>query len=419
MSNHFTEEENDESLEPPGQSCFSSFWWERPDLRYHEIDRMLYFGQTCLENIFSDVGDLPTFVYHPERIAEKAAMIRSALPEVTLLYAIKANRHPAILEKMRTLVDGIDVCSPNEARLALEAGFSGRQLSYTGTSLSESDLDFLAERPDIHVNVDSLSLLTRMGKRSPRRKLGIRINPEMGLGYRNESRLVYSGRQRPGKFGLLEEQLPEAVSIARRYQLEIDTVHWHVGCGWLDRQLDHLAEILNKTTSFVSQLPGVQKINLGGGLGIPFRGDDHPLSLDRWSTIVRDIVGGRWKIVLEPGSFLVQDAGLLLARINTVERKRQWLFVGVNAGFNLTMEPVFYGMRLEPVFLRLPEPGRVVGPVTIAGNINEAHDLFAEDLVMPVPEEGECIGFLNAGAYAASMSSNHCMRGNFREIIVS
>ena len=280
MNRHSAEEGNDESPEPPGQSSIlPSFWWERADLRYHEVDRVLYYGQTCLEDVLSGSDSLPTYVYRLARIAEKAAMIRAALPGVTLLYAMKANRHPAILEQMPVLADGIDVCSPNEARLALKSGFSERQISYTGTSLSEADLDFLVEHPDIHVNADSLSLLERMGKRSPGRRLGIRINPEMGLGYRNESRLVYSGQTRPGKFGLLAEQLPEALAVARRHRLAIDTVHWHIGCGWLDGQLDDLAEILRKTTSLVSQLPDVEKVNLGGGLGVPFRADDKPRHL--------------------------------------------------------------------------------------------------------------------------------------------
>lgn len=418
MNSVFAEEGSDESPEPPGRARISPpFWWERSDLCYDEIDRTLRLGQTRLEDILS-ADDLPTFVYRPARVAEKAAMIRAALPKVTLLYAMKANRHPAIFEQMLTSADGIDVCSPNEARSALANGFPERQLSYTGTSLSEADLDFLTEHPEIHVNVDSLSLLIRMGKRMPGRALGMRINPEMGLGYRNESRLVYSGNKRPGKFGILEEQLPDALALARQYRLKIDTVHWHIGCGWLTEQLDDLAEILRRTTSLVTQIPDVEKINLGGGLGVPFREDDQPLSLGRWSAIVKEVIAERWHIVLEPGSFLVQDAGILLTRVNTVERKRRWTFVGVNAGFNLAMEPVFYGMRLEPIFLRLPKE-RQIGQVTIAGNINEGHDLFVEDFFMPTPKEGETLVFLNAGAYAASMASNHCMRGEFREMVVS
>ncbi len=414
MNGMLLKEGRDESPEPPGSSGQGlSCWWQRADLRYR--DDVLYFGETALGDFAAQAGDTPAYVYRPARAAEKAAMIRSALPEATLLYAMKANRHPAILTRMRETVDGIDICSPNEARLALASSFREEQLSYTGTSLSESDLTFLAEHPGIHVNVDSLACLRRLASRCPGRSLGVRINPESGIGYRNEARLVYSAQERPGKFGLLKEQLPEAAAMAKHFGCRICTVHWHVGCGWLDEQLTGLAEILERATSMAASLPDVEWINLGGGLGVPFRADDKPLSLDRWSEAVRKAVGGRWRVCLEPGSFLVQDAGILLARVNTVETKRQWTFAGVNAGFNLAMEPVFYGMRLEPVYLNRPAPQRKIAPVTIAGNINEAHDLLARDMEMPVPEEGEWLGFLNAGAYAAAMASNHCLRGGFLE----
>ena len=420
MTNSTTEEGNDESKEPPGQpTLHAPFWWERHDLHYCKDAGAVFFGQACLEEILIDAGHLPTFVYRPARFAEKVTSLRSTLPDTTILYAVKANRHPAILAQALSSVDGIDVCSPNEARLVLANGFAERQISYTGTSLSDADIDFLAEHPAIHVNADSLSLLRRIGQRCPGRTMGIRINPEMGLGYRNEPRLVYSAQERPGKFGLLAEQLPEAIALAKEHRLQLNTVHWHIGCGWLNDQLDGLVRILDKATTLVSQLPDVENVNLGGGLGVPFRSDDAVLSLPRWAEIVASTVAGRWKITLEPGSFLVQDSGVLLTRVNTVERKRNWIFAGVNAGFNLVMEPVFYGMRLEPFFLRRPESTRPIESVTIAGNINEAHDLLAQDFVMQVPKEGEALGFLNAGAYAASMSSNHCLRGDYREVIVN
>ncbi len=418
--NRRQEDETSESPEPPGEQGATRFWWERSDLRYRfrPGGNTLFFGENRLEDFAARSEDLPMFVYSPARIRVKIGLLRTALPEAALFYAIKANRHPEILDTMLSHVDGIDVCSPREATLALNSGFSEDRISYTGTSLSERDLDFLTSHPSIHVNADSLSFLRRLVDRNPGRTIGVRINPEMGIGYRNESRLVYADPDRPSKFGLLSEQIPEALEIASRQNCRIETIHWHIGCGWLGNQLEDLRMILRRAAQMVARFPDAQRINLGGGLGVPFRNDDGLLPLEQWARIVRESVVDRWQIQLEPGSFLVQDAGLLLVRVNTVERKRGEAFVGVNAGFNLVPEPVFYGMRLEPVFLTLPEPDRPVEPVVLAGNINEAHDLLARDFTMPIPREGEYLALLNAGAYAASMASNHCLRGEYREAVV-
>ncbi|MGL4942324.1 MAG: hypothetical protein ACRC46_03940 [Thermoguttaceae bacterium] len=412
-----------DSPEPPGATVPSTdddTWWRRADLDYH--DGMLRFDATDLATLVAGTvagtDETPCYVYRPARAIEKAAMLRVALPNVRILYAVKANRHPEILRAARESVDGIDVCSPNEARLALSHGFRQEQISYTGTSLSESDVAFLVEHSAIHVNVDSFSSLRRLAARSPQRAIGFRINPELGIGYRNESRLVYASPVRPSKFGFLAEQIPEALAMATSFGCRVTTVHWHVGCGWLANELGSLRTILQRATAIAATIPTVTTVNLGGGFGVPFQHDDGVLPLDRWSEIVRETLGERWAITIEPGAFLVQDAGVLLARVNTVERKRDTIIVGVNAGFNLAMEPVFYGMPLLPLHVVSPPASRPREVVTIAGNINEAHDLLARDVLFPVPEEGEWLAFLNAGAYAAAMSSQHCLRGEYREVVV-
>ncbi|MGL6196744.1 MAG: hypothetical protein ACRC2T_18185 [Thermoguttaceae bacterium] len=405
----------------PNSPTQKQFWWERADLRYSS-DGLLTFGDTLLPCLVNDSqkqlsSDVPIYVYNIGRIREKVSMLRNALPDATILYAIKANRFPGIVQEMRSLVDGIDVCSPKEAQLAIQNGFSPEKISYTGTSISDADLRFLADHPQIHVNADSLSQLRRLVAVRPNQPIGIRINPEQGIGYRNEKRLVYAQSERPSKFGILREQIPDAVKIASDANCVIDTVHWHVGCGWLAPQLPALFQILETTLSMTSTIPTVRRINLGGGIGIPFQQDDVPLPLNDWAAWIRNHTN-RYEIVIEPGSFLVQDAGILLTQVNTVERKRDWVFAGVQAGFNLLMEPVFYKMPCEPVFLQLPEKNRELGLVTFAGNINEAHDMLLQDVHMPIPREGEWLGFLNAGAYGAAMASNHCLRGEYKEFAV-
>lgn len=112
----------------------------------------------------------------------------------------------------------------------------------------------------------------------------------------------------------------------------------------------------------------------------------------------------------------MKDAGVLLLEVNDVEmRAGQW-FVGVNGGFNLHPEPVFYDLPLEPVPTRRQAGRRQ--RLTIAGNINEAHDLWSRAVVLPLPEPGDVWAFLNAGGYGAAMASDHCRRGEWRELLL-
>ena len=107
---------------------------------------------------------------------------------------------------------------------------------------------------------------------------------------------------------------------------------------------------------------------------------------------------------------------MLLLTVNTVEKKAGTLFVGVDGGFNLHPEPAFYSLPLEPVPCVIRDtPAR---KLTIAGNINEAMDIFAHGIRLPVPSEGDVLAFLNAGGYGAAMSSQHCLRGRFREYLL-
>lgn len=396
-----------------------SVWWAKSDLRY--LSGRLTFGNVDLATLARRFT--PTFVVRPKRAAENLALLRAAASEIDVFYAVKANRHPLILQTLRDAgINGVDVCSPNEARLALAAGFEPERLSYTGTSVSNADLAFLASEPAIHVNADSLAMLRRLLDVAPaadgiarRKTVGVRVNPEIGLGYRDEGRLTYSGTGPISKFGILTEQVDDALQIARSRGAAITTLHWHVGCGWLGNQLEQFETVLRRGIEFAERFPDLDQINLGGGIGVPLAADDTPVDLTAWRDAIRRLVGGRWRVCIEPGAFLVQNTSLLLVEVATVEPKRGEWHVGVNAGFNLLMEPVFYGMPAEIVPLRLPSPEARKSPCYFVGNINEAHDRHPRRLEIPLPAEGDYFALLNAGAYGTSMASNHCLRGDYRE----
>ncbi len=398
-----------------------TLWWQRDDVQYVEDE--LHFSTHNLNTMAYELGT-PLYVYSSDRLRQNLERLHRVLDERAIahriFYAMKSNRYAPLLTYLKlTGLCGIDACSPQEVRQARQVGFLPSEISFTGTALSNADLDELARSPDLIINCDSLSSLRRLGDRCPGRAIGLRINPGLGLGYRTNPHLRYAGTK-PTKFGIYPEQWEEALALAHRYGLQIQGLHVHAGCGYLTPQLATWSAILQRCQNILDRLPSVSYINLGGGLGIPLVADDAPLDLERWADIVAEQLGDRpQQIYLEPGDYIAKDAGILILQTTMVEQKQDTWFVGMNGGFNLHIEPAFYHLPLEPVPARRrrsqPDwPARV----TVTGNINEALDCWAEDVVLSPIQEGDYLCFLNAGGYGASMSSNHCMRGQFTEVLL-
>jgi diaminopimelate decarboxylase len=392
-------------------------WWERVDLRYEE--GQLRLAGHALAELAAAAGG-PAFFYNAERVRTKLQMLNDALASTGLrhrvFYAMKANRFAPLLTYVRgTGLAGIDACSPRELQFALSCGFDESDVSYTATSVSNADLDVLARHPRAIVNCDSISTIRRLGERCPGREIGLRINPGMGFGYADNEMLQYAG-VKTTKFGIYREHLDEALETATTYGLVVGRVHFHVGIGYLTRQLPRFEEILEVCAEFVDHIGGVHSVNLGGGLGLPHVEQDAPLDLDHWAAIIRRVFGPRGvEVCVEPGDFVVKDGGVLVLQVTSVERKRDTEFVGVDGGFNLAVEPVFYKLPCEPLACRRTDLSAPARKVTIAGNINEALDIWATDVELPPLSEGDYLAFINAGGYASAMSSNHCMRGEFQE----
>lgn len=400
----------------PAPALRRAEWWERADLGYDSDGQLRFAGRRVLD-MAAHTGT-PAYVYSGERISANVARLRSALatlsdPAPRLLYAMKSNRFAPVLGHLRGLGVGLDVCSPGEVRHALGCGFLETELSFTAGSLSGADYAALAGWPGVWVNADSLSALRRLAIVSPGRRIGLRINPAAGLGYAANPLVRYSGAK-PTKFGVYLDRFAEALELAASLGLRIEALHCHTGCGFLTPQLTALDEVFSRVEEFLRLAPGVRRLNLGGGLGIPLTSADAPLDLAAWADLVRRHFASRGlSLEFEPGDYLVKDAGLLLTEVTQVETKGGRVFVGLNAGFNVHPEPAFYRLPLAPAPAQLREGPETT--VTLAGNINEALDLWAEDIPLPPVQEGDVLCLLNAGGYGAAMSSSHCLRSEFSE----
>jgi diaminopimelate decarboxylase len=228
--------------------------------------------------------------------------------------------------------------------------------------------------------------------------------------------LQYSGG-RTTKFGIYREQFGEALELAARYDLTVERIHFHTGCGYLTPQLKAWEKVVEECLWFVDQVATVTTVNVGGGLGVPHVAMDDPLDLACWAGILnRHFRSRNLQVEVEPGDYLVKDAGLLLLTVNAVEIKKDTMFVGVDAGFNIAVEPAVYGLPFQPVPVHR-RPGAEI-PITLVGNINEALDIWYPNVSLPQLKTDDHLALINAGAYSSSMASNHCMRGEFREFLL-
>ncbi|GAB6190405.1 type III PLP-dependent enzyme domain-containing protein [Desulfocastanea catecholica] len=396
-------------------------WWQRADLCYQQ--QHLYFAGQRVADLARQFGT-PSFVYSAQRVRENITRVKNALLTVgqqqnhRLFYAMKANRFAPLLTFLKqTGLCGIDACSPAEVEHALGCGFTPQDISFTATSLSQQDFDQLARYEGLLFNADSLQAIGEWGKRRPGSEIGIRINPAAGVSRASNQLLQYAGPTTT-KFGIYREQFPEALALAASLGLTVRRIHFHTGCGYLTGQLAEWQAVVGKCLWFVEQLPTVQRINIGGGLGVPHVASDQPLNLGTWAEIIKKHFTARDLVIdVEPGDYLVKDAGLLLLGITYLEKKQQTHFLGVDGGFNIAPEPAYYNLPFQPVPLFFSAAGKRA-PFHVVGHINEALDVWAEQSMLPDMTGQKYLALINAGAYSSSMASNHCMRGAFKEFLL-
>ncbi|HET9724660.1 MAG TPA: diaminopimelate decarboxylase [Actinomycetota bacterium] len=390
-------------------------WWARPGLEVRD-GRLLVAGRDA-EALAREHGT-PTFVYDLERIREQAASLLDAFDRAgapfRLRLAIKAQRDPQVLAFVRGLgVVGIDACSPGEVRHALDHGWTPDEISYTGTNVSERDLDRILGA-GVHVNVDLVSQLARYGRRAPGTAVGLRVNPRAGAASGVGRAHLYSGAHRPSKFGVLESQLDDALAVAAEHRLHLDTVHFHVGDGF---RTDGLAAFELATERVAAMARRVLdaghplvEVNAGGGLGVPHDADEAPLDVDAYAQVlVRHLGPLGVRLSCEPGDFLTKEMGVLLAEVVTVDDRDGHLIVGVDAGYSVAPEHFIYGEPTPVVLCGSADahPHRIV---TVGGNINEGDDLWVEDQPFPDVAEGDIVAILRVGSYNQAMHLDHCLR---------
>jgi len=369
----------------------------------------------------------PLYVYGRQTLARRFAELRAALARTGrrfgIRFAMKANRFGPVLSHVRQEAGvTIDSCSPREVLRAMEHGFSPAEISLTAGMLSDRDLVQVA-RLGVHPNLDTFSVIRRWaaaldaaGIEGAGRRIGLRINPEVAVGWGTEPKLAYGN----SKFGFDQDRVLEAAAFAASLGLVVDEVHMHVGWGLQRSAAGIVSDVFARLAGFAAAIDTVEVVNVGGGLCWKHRPEDDPLPLDTWAEIVREATAPlpeHVRLACEPGTFITAASGVLVVEVNTVEPRRSGTWIGVDAGHPVNVFAAHYGIPMTFIPVRDPlAPNTVV--VNVGGNINEANDVFARDRPFPAVAEGDLLALWPAGGYGSSMASDHCLRGQPAETLI-
>ena len=371
--------------------------------------------------------DTPLYLLSEKRIRDNYNRLHNALirnyKHLRIYYACKANSNLTVLKILQSEGAYLDTVSPGEVFLGLSSGYTPDRILFTGTSVRDDELKFLAGA-NITVNVDSQSELDRLLKIAVPPIISVRVNPEIGAGH--HSHCITAGSE--SKFGLWEEETIQAYAIAERARVERFGIHMHIGSGILNIEPYSLAvEKLLSIAKRVHDEVGIEFefIDIGGGLGIPYKPEDKDLDLNEFSnkivTPFKDKVKeyglGKPFLCVEPGRYLVCDASILLTSVNTIKQTPSKKFVGVDAGFNTLIRPTMYG-SYHPILVANKLAKTDKASYDVVGPICESGDALAKDRQLPKVEEGDLLAILNAGAYGFSMSSQYNSRPRAAEVMI-
>lgn len=385
------------------------------------------FAPTLLRQLAQDHGT-PLWVYDAATIRARIAELRAF---DTIRFAQKANSNLHLLALMRAQGVVVDAVSLGEIERALAAGFR------PGTHDGESQIVFTADLIDratlarvvaaqIPVNAGSVDMLDQLGAASPGHRVWLRINPGFGHGHSNKTN---TGGEH-SKHGIWHADLARALQAIDRHGLQLVGLHMHIGSGV---DYHHLQQVCDAMVGMVARLDRpIEAISAGGGLSIPYRAGEPRIDtahyFQLWNAARQRIAqaqGRPLKLEIEPGRYLVAEAGVLLAEVRATKAMGSRFFALVDAGFNELMRPAMYGAHHGIELLPADGAARPLRETVVAGPLCESGDVFTQGdggtvLSRELPEArvGDLLVFHDAGAYGASMSSNYNSRPLTAEVLV-
>ena len=364
----------------------------------------------------------PFYLYDGDQVASRFTAFDRAFGAYNhqVHYALKANSTLAIARIIKKFGGSVDANSGGEIDVALRAGFKPSEIIFTGVGKTELELRRAVELGVKVINVESVGELERIDQfasdKGVQASIAIRVNPDVIAG--THPNISTGGRAH--KFGVPVDTARDACIKALQYDgVKVVGLHVHIGSQLLS--VEPIRSALSVVVSLANELLDcgcpLEHIDVGGGLGIAYDGSDS-LDVDEYAAAVIDSVASTGLILLtEPGRWIVGPTGILVARVVDVKPKdSDRYFVVLDAGMSELLRPALYGAfhRLELLEPRNREPVScdVVGPIC------ETSDVLGVERVMPLPEVGDLVAIMDAGAYGATMASNYNRHPLPAEVII-
>jgi len=389
------------------KSCFDSH------------DGQLSIGRVAVADLASQYGT-PVFLYDRGLIDRKWDLLRKALPpEFSVFYSVKANPSQAIMKCFLAKGAGLEIASGGEFSQALKAGCPPEHIIFAGPGKTEHELDLVVGRGIGEIHVESLREAERISgvalRHGIRARVALRVNP---TGEAEGGAMRMGGR--PAPFGIDEESLDDVLDrLLSVPALEFRGIHLFTGTQILDAAIltGQYSKGLAIARRVASRLQGpLHTLDFGGGLGIPYFQHEQELDLDKLGdslkTLIKSVHGdpllSGTRLLVEPGRFLVGEAGIYVTRINDVKVSRGKKFLVVDGGMNHHLGASgILGQTIKrnypiAVLNRLDQPDEEV--VDVVGPLCTPLDVLARGVNLPRADVGDLIGVFQSGAYARSAS---------------
>jgi len=350
----------------------------------------------------ADEHGTPLYVTDLDRVKANYRRFSAAFPDAHVMYAAKAHTGQSVLKALLSVDADIECAAWGELQRSIEAGADPNTLQYTAVNPPAHDLDYAVdlaeEAPGLTVTIGATDTLERLAERGYDGRIAIRINPGIGTGHHEK---VATGND--AKFGIPYEQVPEVADRVRE-EFELVGLHSHAGSGVLTDDLEDHCKAIERIGEMARRVGRLEFVDIGGGFGVPYHEDEPPLDLEQTAEMVRNAVGDiDAQLKLEPGRYIVADAGLILTTVNTIKETPTSTVVGVDASLATLIRPAMFG-SYHPM-RNVSAPDRETEPVTVGGPVCTSADVFATDRPIAQPERNDILAIGNAGSYGYELAS--------------